>query len=454
MEATFWNFNKRVNSTKQPVGQGTPISFRYKDASDLHNPILMLNNWVDSWNYARIGNFYFFVNRCETIANNLFHVYLNIDVLASYKGNILATKANVLYSSTNYNKDLIDSRFSPTGIYTNTLSEIQTYFTNEGTFMLTCASTGVRHLGMTVTYFLTHQQMLDIAAEFNNPDTWDKIKQWFNNPFDSIVSLAWLPIPISRIPNKREVDIIIGNTTITGNEPIKGYVVDTISDIAIPTTSFNIQLDWSVSDFRRLAPYSRMYIYLPGCGLEELPIELFYNAESIIIDFREDIFTGNIEYIVYNGSLPVSKFSGNYKVQLPIAQVQTRVGDVVNFGAGVAATGALALSAHPYAAVTSGSYALANLLQPQITKQNGSLNGSFINGSASTKISIWIMTHSVNDEPDNVWREIIGGICNKVLQLSSLSGYVKTDSASVSADAYLSELNQINSMLNGGVYIE
>lgn len=48
----------------------------------------------------------------------------------------------------------------------------------------------------------------------------------------------------------------------------------------------------------------------------------------------------------------------------------------------------------------------------------------------------------------------IGGATFKPLTLSSCSGFTQTENASVSINGYVSEMNTINSMLNGGVYIE
>ena len=455
MEVNFWSLSKRYNSTKVPLGEGNTVKFTYKGETDSHNPIIELSNWQHEWNYAKIDDIFFFVDKSEHISNSTYRLYLRIDLLATYKSDILNTKANVLYSASNYNINLIDTRFTTSGIFNVVSDDTDAYFTNEGTFVLTCAAQGSRHLGMSVTYFLTPQQMIDTAHEFNNPDFWDRLKIYFSNPFDSIISLGWLPIPINRIPNKTEVDLVIGTQTLSGNEPIKAYVVDTHERVSIPTTSHNFPIRWSVDDFRRLPPYTKMLVHLPGCGLNEVPVELLYNTQFLEIESRIDIFTGNVEYLVRNASLVISQYSGNVMVRIPIAQVQSRVGDFINFTAGVGSTAALFASGHPYAAITSGAYALANAAQPQITTQNGALQGSFLNGNAiNTKISIWFVTNEVNDEPNQNWRDAVGGVCNKVLLLSTLSGYVKTDSVSVSARAYLSELEQINNLLNGGVFIE
>lgn len=68
---------------------------------DVLSPILRLENgsWLNNKNYAYIPAFnrYYFINRRSIINYNLIELYLEVDVLESFKGDILGSK-QVYYS--------------------------------------------------------------------------------------------------------------------------------------------------------------------------------------------------------------------------------------------------------------------------------------------------------------------------------------------------------------------
>ena len=68
---------------------------------DVLSPILRLENgsWLENKNYAHIPAFnrYYFINRRSIINSNLIELYLEVDVLESFKGDILGSK-QVYYS--------------------------------------------------------------------------------------------------------------------------------------------------------------------------------------------------------------------------------------------------------------------------------------------------------------------------------------------------------------------
>ena len=73
-------------------------------------------------------------------------------------------------------------------------------------------------------------------------------------------------------------------------------------------------------------------------------------------------------------------------------------------------------------------------------------------GSDWTKIYMVSICHNTTVEPSTV-AVSIGRPLNAVRTLSSLSGYVQTEDASVSADN--DEMSdQINTLLDGGVFLE
>ena len=68
MQVTFWKFSKRINSTKLPTENGITINAVYfKDITDINNPSIQVSsiNMNDGYNYAMIGNKYYYVTAVE-----------------------------------------------------------------------------------------------------------------------------------------------------------------------------------------------------------------------------------------------------------------------------------------------------------------------------------------------------------------------------------------------------
>ena len=70
-----------------------------------------INKYVLSANYVYIPEFnrYYFINDIVSIRQNLWQITLSVDVLMSYKNQILETNAFVARNQNKFNKDIIDN---------------------------------------------------------------------------------------------------------------------------------------------------------------------------------------------------------------------------------------------------------------------------------------------------------------------------------------------------------
>ena len=70
-----------------------------------------INKYVLSANYVHIPEFnrYYFINDIVSIRQNLWQISLSVDVLMSYKNQILETTAFVARNQNEFNKDIIDN---------------------------------------------------------------------------------------------------------------------------------------------------------------------------------------------------------------------------------------------------------------------------------------------------------------------------------------------------------
>lgn len=465
MDVIFYNHNKRNNSTKLPT-EGTTINCLLKDNCSITTPVLELK--IDSspcYNYAYIADFgrYYYVSDW-TYYRGIWSCSLNVDVLTSWKSNILDTTAQVLFSSSMYDLDILDNRIAAIGEYTrqNETASFKGALSGQntspdGTFALVALSnSSTWATGASTTYFMTYQQMQLFARELVSPTVWEGLKQFFNNPMDGIIECYYIPLNIS--------DYI--DLTVDGPIQIGDYEFPTATakkaistNLALRSFTTQIAIPWVYDDFRRLSSYSQLSLFVPFCGAKAIAPELVYNIDALYIDYSVDVTTGNVQAIVYNKEEALEEFSGNCKVTLPIGQTQSRVDSIIGATGGAItavagfSTGNVALGA------TGVLSAIGSVVTPANNRTMGSMNGSVLGAILGNDLLRWqkfrlsITSRLTSDEPENI-RAICGNALNKVVSLSTLTGYTQTINASVTAPAKESEITQINTFLDSGIYIE
>ena len=111
VQADFYKFSKRKNSTKQPTGTGTTINVDLKSGTSLLAPTLLLNNsGKPDFNYCSFMGMYYFIKDIVSVRNDLWELYLVVDPLATAKADIIASTQYVSYSSQAGNAWLADVR--------------------------------------------------------------------------------------------------------------------------------------------------------------------------------------------------------------------------------------------------------------------------------------------------------------------------------------------------------
>ena len=454
MKAIFYSFKKRINSTKIVNVQGTEVEFVYKSRTERDNPIIEIATWNDAWNYVKIDNRYFFINSVEHVANRLYRVTLTIDLLATYKSDILSTNARVLYSANNFSLDIIDERIISSG---NNLIGTQYVdmpgFDTTGKFFMTTLNT-IDGEQFTTTYALSSEELAKVVKKLNEETLIDSIinSKWWDNALETIVELYWLPIKLGEFGYAEGLNVLSLGDYTTGIAAAK-MPFETSNYHA---KSVTIDIPWQYNDFRNLEPYTSINLYLPGIGLVSFSSSDVYKTSQIFIHYMIDTFSGNIVYEVRNSHENViAVYSGNLKVSLPVGGAQPRVGSLVSLTTGGIASVAMLASGHVASGIATGAYTVAHASNQRQYVMNGGFSGSTLPSQffSNKKIYLWVVSKETYVTPTNL-TEIAGSPCGRVLKLSDCVGFTKTAEASVSTTAHKVEIDKINSYLNGGVYIE
>ena len=465
MNVVFYNHAKRSNSTKLPT-EGVTIPCVLKDACSVVSPVLEIKTATQpDYNYAYISDFgrYYYVT--EWIYDKgIWSCSLSVDVLTSWRDEIKATKAQVLFSSSLYNMNAVDNRIASVGTYTRaskTADFVGTLsgqnVTPSGTFAINALSnTSTWSTGATTTYFMTYQQMQAFARELVSPSVWEGLKQFFNNPMDGITECYYIPFDISKF-----IDLTVDGAVQIGDYTFPSATAkkSVSTNFALKSYTTSIDIPWLYSDFRRLPPYTELTMFVPFCGAKPINPEMVYNIDQLFIDYSVDIVTGNVQAIVYNKEELLEEFSGNCKITLPVGQTQSRAENVIGATGGAITAIAGFASGNVALGATGVLSAISSVITPASVKTTGGMSGTVLGAILGNDLKRWqkfrlsATSRDTADEPENM-RATLGSALNKVTTLSNLTGYVQCYGASVNASATSGEITMINDYLNSGIYLE
>ena len=227
-----------------------------------------------------------------------------------------------------------------------------------------------------------------------------------------------------------------------------GIQADRIQTMVEDFTTLDIP--WQYNDFRNLAPYTSIILYIPAYGYVELNPADLIGMTSLKVKVTLDGATGT-------GVVQIDrllKVNVNFGVDVQVGSVGS---NALGYVTGIISSG-MGLLTKNYSSIASGMFNSFIAGQERQLGAVGSNNGvsSALAGPVSINdwyhVHLWLVTHNTTVEPASV-AESIGRPLNKVIPLNTCTGYVQTVEASVKCDnANISD--QINTLLEGGVYIE
>ena len=471
MEALFFSFSKRKNSTKVPVDStGTAFNITLKEPTSMDAPALVLSADTFSFNYCKFNDQYFFVSQIVSRRNNLWEVQLEKDVLATFRTQILGTSAYVLYDNQG-NSEIVDNRLA---IKTSrTLAENSVAFPDIDT--TGCYAITVVGEGSTAVYLVSNPAAVVSSTAFNNviadieydvssitPQSSLEsivlalVKQTYNNgsrviqstsALDAIKSCVWLPFPQSLFwGNQREIKLGKYPTGVTakyiggGNQ----FAQLTQTTVAIP---------WQATDWRRNSPYTQVYLYIPFIGVVNIPASQLTGEEALTI-LASVSATGDLCVNVVQGTQVLGSYGANCGVQVPIGNSNATPKNLVNtiigaISAGVA-TASLGIGAGA-AALSGVAVAAAGNIAGVPTCVGGLGSGAAM--GLSRNIICFTSFHDTSVAPASV-ASAIGLPAFAVKQISTLSGYVQCHEFSLNSAAESGDLDTVNNYMNSGVFIE
>lgn len=485
VNADFYSFSKRKNSTKQPTGTATQISVDLKSGTSLISPTFLLSlNTRPTFNYVVYEGWYYFITDIISVRNNLWEIVCEVDALATARTEILATTAYILYD-TDGNTEIPDNRLPMQTSATLSFDTATCPLTpSSGIYILSL--TGANN--STGVYKVTASELgalIDDIAYINNnlfdfpsPPAWDPYdytpditsvgKNIAAAAHNLILNAEYLrdciKYTVSQFfgsgncaENIRECKFIpfsIGNATLTVSPVYLGTFAtqQTLHKLTSETevNTASVTIPWQSSDYTRRSPYTELYIYLPYIGMIRLSPENLVDETSIDISYCVGLRDGDlIVTLTTDGGEIIGQYSGNVAASVPVGfsniNIPKAAGSVI---AGFASAMQGNVGNVGMAALSFGDSVTPNY------SSIGGLNGVAGIGT-NQDITIYSVYHATSVAP-NTDIMTIGAPTMAPKTISTLinGGYCQCLDAHVEAALPSTIIDTVDNYLNSGFFIE
>ena len=485
--------NKQRNSTFVP-----PLSITtnvlLKEQTSIIRPVfkisveengMMSASEIFGYNYCYCPEFkrYYFISDIQSYTAVIFYISCEVDVLATFREDILKTPVFVRYAQSQFNASLADNRL-PMGCTSQqyTVSSDNGFGDEEGCFILTIASSDATgETGAAQSYVLTKSEIATVASSLYSQGFFDEVVKYLTNPLDAIISCTWVPISPSRAASGGSIPITIAGYPVGSGAPAERYIsgeqnIEPHVEYRSITYDSEGNAKVNYSDYRNIEPYSQYSLWLPGVGLQSISMDTLIgkgdSIPSITIEYVCSPCTGDITYNICRGNdaeesgdfgSTVLTISGNFGVNVPVAQKNSGFGAIASNVASLAGDIAMTTAEFASGNMLSGIVGLADGISKAVstkTRVAGSLGGWASSEDMYTKYKAITRVYDISDTPSRI-AETIGRplFANKILgELKGLvqctGGYVKTWATEEEHQMISQYINTSSNYIYGGIIIE
>lgn len=370
--AYFYQFEKKINSTKQPtlsVGD-IGLTVELKNVTNLFTPALTITDDVFmsggsitnpmKFTYCYLPDFsrYYFVRSWSWILGR-WECSLEVDVLASFKDGIGDTTAYILRSASDYDASIVDTKY-PTRSDVKSIAKTQTsiWRTNltsssitDGFYVLGIVNNDSGAMGAVSYYAVACTVLRTFMAQLYASPSWmnitdasisNDLQKMLINPVQYITSCMYFPLSLQTTG--------VSWTTIS-TIPIGWWSITlTGGDVFYKLTSDKLQHDGSVEfsipkhpsasgayEWLQNSPYSQYQLEFFPYGVFAVDAAKLYGFEKLRCEMKTDLMTGSSTLNLirkksgsnYNGIL--YSVTTQIGIPVPLAQMSvdlSRIGNV------------------------------------------------------------------------------------------------------------------------------
>lgn len=491
----LYDFQKRHNSTRRPEGGSWDISGVLRDGSSLITPTIafefasdfspMNNSYHLKFNYAYVAKFarYYWITDW-TYESGLWIAAMKVDVLATYRPQILAASAFVAYDES-ANTDLVDSRMSL--LTAKTIDSADSLFeklgqnsTDGGVVIVMCTGRNSTAAFALEPSYIT--QLMNNVVNWANGTIADPGALYPGNPNDGFGPSLWhflnavvsyitrFMVNIASNGNASEniraaiqLPIDINDVSGTSQQIILGqyetaiYAKKVSSRVLYDTCQ--VQIPWRFNDWRMNEPYTEIYLYIPYVGNIKMPNAILIGETHLRIYAAVDLMSGDAIFRVY--VQPSDKLIAAYTVNIgasyPIGASNISPAQTVTGLAGAAGAIAAGAAKGGYAGAAIGALGAIQGIMAANTPNSSSIGGG--GGGATMGMTgrciVTVISHDiVMPQGAAATSAIMGTPTMCVKPLANVEGYLETRGAAVTGNMTATEHAELNALLDSGIYVE
>lgn len=486
----FGSFTKKRNSTKQPTNElSDSRTVVFKESTSVDSPTFILTGNAFDYNYAswNDGNVtrYYFISDIRTVKNNLTEIDCVIDVLATYKTQILSGTHFVSYSSSLGSTYLPDTRIPVlTDKKVKHVTVVNPKISRSGKYVLAvngengcciykCNESDIRGLINNLNQWRQAGENSfldnliapggDIVQATENLYTVIARSGAFGNAYSDapaqIKSCIWVPFSDSAftvINASKQIYLGQFPTAVIADEVRATPYMETFSGLTIP---------WEYNDYRR-ATCEHLYLYLPLVGLVNIATDNIVNETNLTVMFSIMPTDGSIAYEIKAGDQVIGSYGASCAANYPIGiSQQSSAGEIINsiLSGGESMVNAaihsslspISMAAATAGVVYQGVKASYDTIKIANSRHNTTIGG--VGGGVGSGLDLTITLFNVIDktivEP-SAMQATMGLPTMKPMSLQNLTGFCQCANAHCEANAMAIELDAIDSYLNNGFFIE
>lgn len=466
MQATFYQFTKRTNSTKRPSG-GQEFGIDLKAPCNIIDPEIKIATQSDptGYNYCYLPTFsrYYWVKNW-TYSDGLWNASLTVDTLASYRDQIGYSTEYVVRSSAKFDGTISDGLYPATAEVRSVTSAFQGGFSETisgGFFVIGCIAKAANSIGAITYVVMTPGNVKKLSAKLladvsylsiDNAEISDSLTKVLFNPYQYIVSCNYFPFDVAEIAAHLPLvsDVDVGWWSID----IPCWILGADNNNLTKSVSVGIPKHPQAASrggYCNASPYTDYTIFLQPFGVIPLDASKLWGAATLSIQYTVDLFTGDSILRMFTDTNQLVHET-TAKLGVPI-QLSNITFDVPS-GGGLLQTGIAAAFGGLQAALTGGSFSdVGNGILNAAQATNADVASKGATGSTIAFDSVPYMVARFKILVDDNNEDHGRPLCMRV-QLSTIPGFIMVDDPDIALNATAAEIDSVKSYLKNGFFYE
>lgn len=465
MQAIFYQFAKRTNSTKRPSG-GLEKVIDLKAPCNIINPEIKIATEGDPtrYNYCYMPTFsrYYWVKNW-TYSDGLWNASLTVDTLASYREQIGNSTEYVTRSSARFDGTISDGLYPAAAKVQSVTTAFQGGFAETisgGFFVIGFIAKAAHSIGAVTYVVMTPTNAKKLSAKLltdvsylsiDNAEISDSLTKILFNPYQYIVSCNYFPFSIAEItahlPLVSSVDVGWWSVNIPcwilgeDNNNLTKFV-----RVSIPKHPQAA----SRGEYCNASPYTDYTIFLQPFGVIPLDASKLWGATTLSIQYTVDLFTGDSILRMFTDTNQLVHET-TAKLGVPI-QLSNITFDVPS--GGLLQTGIAAAFGGLQAALAGGTFSdVGNGILNAAQATNADVASKGATGSTIAFDSVPYMVARFKILVDDNNEDHGRPLCKRV-QLSTIPGFIMVDDPDIALPATAAEIDSVKSYMKNGFFLE